>query len=175
MQLTETNMENKFAIITNAATVHYDNSDPYDEYTQSDYISEFTIFNIQEFETVSAFITLIQDIYRHQKDIQRWMGEQHDICIFFDEYALTYLDHHVVISIANDDTRKITHIIQNECYPLIPYTNNEDKKFPNEICNIRIIKDSKLFTVAEPTEDDVEEALKYISEFIKDKIEKGTY
>lgn len=124
---------------------------------------------------MSAFITLIQDIYTNQKAIQKWMGEQCDICIFFDEYALTYLDHNNVISIANDDTRKITHIIQNECYPLIPYTNNEDKKFPNKICNIRIIKDSKLFTVAEPTEDDVEEALKHISNFIKDKIEKGTY
>ena len=174
MQLTETNMEKKFAVITNAATVHYDDSDPYEDY-KSDFISEFTIFSMQEFETVSAFITLIQDIYRHQKDIQRWMGEQLNICIFFDEYALTYLDHHNVISIANDNTRKITRIIQNECYPLIPYTNNMDKKFPNKICNIKIFKDSKLFTVAEPTEDDVEEALKYISEFIKDKIEKGTY
>jgi hypothetical protein len=174
MQLTEANMENKFAVITNAATVHYDNSDPYEEY-KSDYISEFTIFSMHEFETVSAFITLIQDIYRHQKDIQRWMGEQLNICIFFDEYALTYLNHHGVISIANNDTRRITHIIQNECYPLIPYTNNEDKKFPNKICNIKIFKNSKLFTVAEPTEDDVEEALKHISNFIKDKIEKGTY
>lgn len=167
-------MENKFAVITNAATVHYDNSDPYEEY-KSDYISEFTIFSMHEFETVSAFITLIQDIYRHQKDIQRWMGEQLNICIFFDEYALAYLDHHGVISIANDDTRKITRIIQNECYHLIPYTNNMDKKFPNKICNIKIFKDSKLFTVAEPTEDDVEKALKYIAEFIKNKIEKGTY
>lgn len=174
MQLTETNMEGKFAVITNAATVHYDNSDPYEEY-KSDYISEFTIFSMQEFETVSAFITLIQDIYRHQKDIQRWMGEQLNICIFFDEYALTYLDHHGVINIANDNTRKITRIIQNECYHLIPYTNNMDKKFPNKICNIKIFKDSKLFTVAEPTEDDVEKALKYIAEFIKNKIEKGTY
>ena len=50
-----------------------------------------------------------------------------------------------------------------------------DRKFPNEICNIRITKDSKLFTVAEPTDNDVEKALKYISEFIKDKIKKGTY
>lgn len=174
MQLTETNMENKFAVITNAATVHYDNSDSYEDY-KSDFISEFTIFSMHEFETVSAFITLIQDIYRHQKDIQRWMGEQLNICIFFDEYALTYLDHHNVISIANDDTRKITRIIQNECYPLIPYTNNMDKKFPNKICNIKIFKDLKLFTVAEPTEDDVEKALKHISGFIKDKIEKGTY
>lgn len=174
MQFTETNMENKFAVITNAATVHYEDLDPYEEY-KSDYISEFTIFSMQEFETVSAFITLIQDIYRHQKDIQRWMGEQLNICIFFDEYTLTYLDHNNVISITNDDTRRITRIIQNECYPLIPYTNNINKQFPNKICNIRVIKDSKLFTVAEPTEDDVEKALKYISEFIKDKIEKGTY
>lgn len=174
MQLTETNMENKFAVITNATTVHYDNSDSYEDY-KSDFISEFTIFSMQEFETVSAFITLIQDIYRHQKDIQRWMGEQLNICIFFDEYALTYLDHNNVISIANDDIRKITRIIQNECYPLIPYTNNINKQFPNKICNIKIFKDSKLFTVAEPTEDDVEEALKYISEFIKNKIEKGIY
>lgn len=174
MQLTETNMENKFAVITNAATVHYNNSDPYEDHT-SDCISEFTIFSMQEFETVSAFITLIQDIYKHQRNIQRWMGEPLDICIFFDEYALAYLNHHGVISIANDDTRRITHIIQNECYPLIPYTNNEDKKFPNKICNIRVIKDSKLFTVAEPTDDNIEEALKYISEFIKNKIEKGTY
>lgn len=173
MQLTETNMEGKFAVITNAATVHYE--DLVDLYNESNYISEFTIFSMQDFETVSAFITLIRDIYNHQEDIRRWMGEWNDICIFFDEYALTYLDHHSVISIANNDTRKITRIIQNECYPLIPYTNNEDKKFPNEICNIRIIKDSKLFTVAEPTEDDIEEALKYIAEFIKDKIEKGTY
>lgn len=174
MQLTETNMENKFAVITNATTVHYEDLDPYEEY-KSNYISEFTIFSMHEFETVSAFITLIQDVYRHQKDIQRWMGEWNDICIFFDDYALTYLDHHGVISIANDDTRKITRIIQNECYPLIPYTNNMDRKFPNKIYNIRIIKNSKLFTVAEPTEDDVEEALKHISNFIKDKIEKGTY
>lgn len=174
MQLTETNMENKFAIITNAATVHYNNSEPYEEY-KSDYISEFTIFNIQEFETVSAFITLIQDIYNNQENIRRWMSEWNDIRMFFDEYALTYLDHHGVISIANDNTRKITRIIQNECYPLIPYTNNMDRKFPNKICNIRVIKDSKLFTVAEPTDDDVEKALKYISEFIKDKIKKGTY
>lgn len=174
MQLTETNMENKFAVITNAATVHYDNSDSYEDY-KSDFISEFTIFSMQEFETVSAFITLIQDIYRHQKDIQRWIGESYDIRMFFDEYTLTYLDHHDVISITNDNTRKITHIIQNECYPLIPYTNNINKQFPNKICNIRIIKDSKLFTVAEPTDDNIEEALKYISEFIKNKIEKGTY
>lgn len=174
MQLTETNMENKFAVITNAATVYYDNSDPYEEY-KSDYISEFTIFSMQEFETVSVFITLIQDIYNHQRDIQRWIGESYDIRMFFDEYALTYLDHHNTISIANDDIRKITRIIQNECYPLIPYTNNTDKKFPNKICNIKVIKDSKLFTVAEPTDDNIEEALKYISEFIKNKIEKGTY
>jgi len=174
MQLTETNMENKFAVITNAATVHHEDLDPYEEY-KSDHISEFTIFSMHEFETVSAFITLIQDIYRHQKDIQKWMGKWNDICIFFDDYALTYLDHHNVINIANDDTRKITRIIQNEWYPLIPYTNNMDRKFPNKIYNIRIIKNSKLFTVAEPTEDDVEKALKYIADFIKDKIEKGTY
>lgn len=92
-----------------------------------------------------------------------------------NDYTLTYLNHHGVISIANDDTRRITRIIQNECYPLIPYTNNINKQFPNEICNIKIIKDSKLFTVAEPTDDNIEEALKYISEFIKNKIEKGTY
>lgn len=61
MQLTETNMEGKFTVITNAATVHYEDLDPYEEY-KSDYISEFTIFSMQEFETVSAFITLIQDI-----------------------------------------------------------------------------------------------------------------
>lgn len=167
-------MKGKFAIITNAAITHYDDSDLYEDY-KSDFISEFTIFIMQEFETVSAFITLIQDIYKHQRDIQRWMGEQCDICIFFDEYTLTYLDHHGVINIANDNTRKITRIIQNECYHLIPYTNDIDKKSPNKICNIKIIKDSKLFTVAEPTEDDVEKALKYITKFIKDKIKKGTY
>lgn len=38
MQLTETNMKNKFAVITNAATVHYEEElDPYEEY-KSDYI-----------------------------------------------------------------------------------------------------------------------------------------
>ena len=69
MQLTETNMEGKFAVITNAATVHYE--DLVDLYNESNYISEFTIFSMQDFETVSAFITLIRDIYNHQEDIRR--------------------------------------------------------------------------------------------------------
>lgn len=54
-------------------------------------------------------------------------------------------------------------------------TLNMDRKFPNEIYNIKIIKDSKLFTIDKPTDTDVKEALKYISNFIKNKIEKGTY
>ena len=169
MQLTETSMENKFAVIVKATTEYYNEYDPCDEW-QSDDITNFNIFDIKEFEKISAFITLIQDIYNKQEQIQKWLGKKLNICNSFDDYAVIYLHRsHVIDILLKDNVETIKNLIQNVWYSLIPYTNDFKNQFPNKIYDIKIIKDSKMFTVNQPTDDDIVNALTYMYKWIKER------
>lgn len=68
-----------------------------------------------------------------------------------------------------DDVETIKDLIKNVWYSLIPYTNDFKNQFPNKIYNIRVIKDSKLFTVNQPTDEDIVDALTFMYKWIKER------
>ena len=89
MQLTEINMPNKFIVIITA------------DWNDADYITKFSTFDNKRFEEISEFITMIQDMYNNQENIQDWLKQKHNCRLDIREdlnlYIREYLKHHLGI------------------------------------------------------------------------------
>lgn len=150
MQLTKINMQNKFAVIIEA------------DWNDADYITKLSTFDDKQFKEISAFITIIQDVYNKQDDIQEWLEQDLDIREYLELYIRQYLKHYLSINILDINENAICWIT-DELYDFMPPTNDIEYPYPHTICDIKIIKDSEMFEVSKPTDDDVKKALGFIS------------
>ena len=157
MQLTEIDMTNKFAVIITA------------DWNDADYITKFSVFDNKRFNEISEFITIIQDMYNNQEDIQKSFKQQYghrlDIRKALKLSIREYLKHHIsidIFDIREDDIDWIT----DELYDFLPETNDIEYPYPHTICSVKIIKDSKIFEVEKPKDNEVKQAINFISTWL---------
>lgn len=159
MQLTEINMPNKFIVIITA------------DWNDADYITKFSTFDNKRFEEISEFITMIQDMYNNQENIQDWLKQKHNCRLDIREdlniYIREYLKHHLGIDVF-DISQDAIEWITDELYDFLPETNDIEYPYPHTICSVKIIKDSKIFEVGQPTDADVKQAMEFISAWLQE-------
>lgn len=159
MQLTEINMTNKFAVIITA------------DWNDADYITKFSTFDNKRFNEISEFITMIQDMYNNQENIQDWLKQKHNYRLDIREdlnlYIREYLKHHLGIDVF-DISQDAIEWITDELYDFLPETNDIEYPYPHTICSVKIIKDSKIFEVVQPSDDDVKQAMEFISAWLRE-------
>ena len=159
MQLTEINMTNKFAVIITA------------DWNDADYITKFSTFDNKRFNEISEFITMIQDLYDNRETIQEWLkqkyGHRLDIRKAIKLSIREYLKHHIGIDIFDIREDSIDWIT-DKLYDFLPATNDIEYPYPHTICSVKIIKDSKIFEVGQPTDADVKQAMEFISAWLQE-------
>lgn len=159
MQLTEIDMTNKFAVIITA------------DWNDADYITKFNTFDNNRFEEISKFITIIQDIYDKKEEIQKKFklkyGHRLDIREDLNLYIRKYLKNKLGIDIF-DISQDAIEWITDELYDFLPETNDIEYLYPHTICSVKIIKDSKIFEMSQPSDDDVEKAINFISAWLQE-------
>lgn len=156
MKLKEIDMQNEFITIIEA------------DWNDADYITKSSTFENSEFEEISALITIMQDIYKKQKSLQKTFKNHVNIGEDIEEYIRIYLSRHF-----NNDTLNIIDdavvYITERLYDFMPATNDDEYYYPHTICDIKIIKDSKVFEAGQPTDDDIKKALKFISTLLQEE------
>lgn len=159
MQLTEIDMTNKFAVIITA------------DWNDADYVTKFNTFDNKRFKEISEFITIIQDLYDNRENIQEWLkqkyGQRLDIRDDLNLYIREYFKHHLDIDIFEISEYAIDWIT-DELYDFLPATNDIEYPHPHTICNIKIIKDSKIFKVEKPKDIEVKQAMEFISAWLRE-------
>lgn len=159
MKLKEINMPNKFVVIITA------------DWNDADYITKFSTFDNKRFNEISEFITMIQDMYNNQENIQDWLKQKHNCRLDIREdlnlYIREYLKHHLGIDVF-DISQDAIEWITDELYDFLPETNDIEYPYPHTICSVKIIKDSKIFEVEKPTDDDVKQAMEFILAWLQE-------
>lgn len=159
MTLTEVDMTNKFAVIITA------------DWNDADYITKLSMFDNKRFEEISEFITIIQNMYNNRETIQEWLKQKHncrlDIRDDLNLYIREYLKHQLGIDVF-DISEDAIDWITDELYDFLPATNDIEYPYPHTICSIKIIKDSKLFEVGQPSDADVKQAMEFISAWLRE-------
>lgn len=159
MQLTEIDMTNKFAVIITA------------DWNDADYVTKFNTFDNKRFKEISEFITIIQDLYDNRENIQEWLKQKYsqrlDIRDDLNLYIRGYFKHHLDIDIFEISEYAIDWIT-DELYDFLPATNDIEYPHPHTICNIKIIKDSKIFEVEKPKDIEVKQAMEFISAWLRE-------
>ena len=159
MQLTEIDMTNKFAVIITA------------DWNDADYVTKFNTFDNKRFEEISEFITIIQDMYNNRETIQEWLKQKYshrlDIRDDLNLYIREYLKHHLGVDVF-DISEDAIDWITDELYDFLPATNDIEYPYPHTICSVKIIKDSKIFEVSQPSDTDVKQAMEFISAWLQE-------
>lgn len=163
MKLKEIDMTNKFAVIITA------------DWNDADYVTKFSTFDNKRFNEISEFITMIQDLYDNRENIQDWFKQKPgyrldirlDIRNDLNIYIREYFKHHLGIDIF-DISEYAIDWITDELYDFLPATNDIEYTYPHTICSVKIIKDSKIFEVSKPSDDDVKQALEFISAWLQE-------
>lgn len=163
MQLTEIDMTNKFAVIITA------------DWNDADYITKFSVFDNKRLNEISAFITIIQDLYDNRENIQDWFKQKPgyrlnirlDIRDDLNIYIREYFKHHLGIDIF-DISKNAIDWITDELYDFLPATNDIEYPYPHTICSVKIIKDSKIFEVEKPKDIEVKNAIDFISDWLRE-------
>ena len=159
MRLTEIDMTNKFAVIITA------------DWNDTDYITKFSVFDNKRFNEISEFITIIQNLYDNREDMQKWLKQKHncrlDIRDDLNLYIREYFKHHLGIDVF-DISQDAIEWITDELYDFLPETNDIEYPYPHTICSVKIIKDSKIFEVNKPSDDDVKQAMEFISAWLRE-------
>lgn len=142
-------LTNKF--IVNIAT--------YNEFTDEQaYNTHRTIFDNNEFEMITSIITILQDIDNNYSDIVKEAKEEYLTSSNKYDYPhqliKLYLQNRFNVNITDNDTENILNKINKIIYQYHPSNNLSD---------IIIIKDNKLLKILEPKENDVKEAVEYIT------------
>ena len=89
-----------------------------------------------------------------------------DIREYFVLYIRQYLKHYLEIDIL-DIIEDAINWITDKLYDFMPATNDIEYPYPHTICDIKIIKDSEMFEVGKPTDDDVKKSLEFISALLQ--------
>ena len=163
MKLTEIDMTNKFAVIITA------------DWNDADYVTKFSIFDNKRFNEISEFITMIQDLYDNRENIQDWFKQKPgyrlnirlDIRDDLNIYIREYFKHHLGIDIF-DISENAINWITDELYDFLPATNDIEYPYPHTICNVKIIKDSKIFEVEKPKDTEVKQAIDFILTWLRE-------
>ena len=163
MQLTEVDMTNKFAVIMTA------------DWNDADYVTKFSVFDNKRLNEISAFITIIQDLYDNRENIQDWFKQKPgyrlnirlDIRDDLNIYIREYFKHHLGIDIF-DISENAIDWITDELYDFLPATNDIEYPYPHTICSVKIIKDSKIFEVEKPKDIEVKNAIDFISTWLRE-------
>ena len=163
MQLTEVDMTNKFAVIMTA------------DWNDADYVTKFSVFDNKRLNEISAFITIIQDLYDNRENIQDWFKQKPgyrlnirlDIRDDLNIYIREYFKHHLGIDIF-DISENAIDWITDELYDFLPATNDIEYPYPHTICSVKIIKDSKIFEVEKPNDAEVKQAIDFISDWLRE-------
>lgn len=124
------------------------------------YDTELTIFNNDEFDMIIALITICQDIDTKRKLIHKlvddYLNEPKESLTpyyYCQKEIDLYFKHYFDIIISEVDAE----IILDKIKEFMPQYDNGE-----EMAGIEIIKDNEIFAIADPTPENIQEAVEFI-------------
>lgn len=157
-----TNINNKFIVIASIYLGYID-----------DYMYETNIacFDNNKFELIASLITIFQDMENKERDIVKIVDDyintnkkQLNNYDYFEKCIETYFKHYFNIDITSIN-KDATSAIINEVDEFIDIPDSHSLV---SLSSIQIIKDNNLLDVLDPNDDDINQSVEYITNWLKD-------
>ena len=157
-----TNINNKCMVIASIYLGYID-----------DYMYETNIacFDNNKFELISSLITIFQDMENKERNIVRIVDDYIDAnkkqlnnYEYFEKCIETYFKHYLNIDITGIN-KDATSAIINEVDEFIDIPDSHSLV---SLSSIQIIKDNNLLDVLDPNDDDINQSVEYITNWLKD-------
>lgn len=135
------------------------------DWNEDDYVTMFSPFRNDEYDKVLSFIVLLQDIYNKRSELELSYG-LYDIREEIEEYIGAYVKSYFKLD--GLDYKEVTEIVLEEFYELLPSTGDGTYYNIGDISNITIIKGGRVFNVGEPNDEDIKEAIAFVTDYVKE-------